>query len=88
MEPPRISRSALVNGWAILIAVFALTAWFTGPITLVAGGFLFGGALVYTGYRHPGRWRWPLVAAGAVVAALLWMPGLELWFGGVALRAS
>ena len=86
MEPPRISRSALVNGWAMLIAAFALTAWLTGPVALVVGGFFFGGALIYAGYRHPGRWRWPLVAAGALVATMLWLPAMGSLLGAVGIR--
>ncbi|HQA78361.1 MAG TPA: hypothetical protein PLL50_08420 [Propionicimonas sp.] len=77
MSAPRFSRSALVNGWAVGIAVFALLVWFFGPVLLLVGGLGVGGYLVYTGFRNGGRWQWPLVAAGALVALLVSLPMLN-----------
>ena len=77
MSAPRFSRSALVNGWAIGIAVFALLVWFFGPVLLLFGGLGVGGYLAYTGLRIGGRWQWPLISSGAVVALLALLPMLN-----------
>lgn len=88
MAAPRLSRSALVNGWAIGLAVFALVVWFAGPVVLMVGGLGVGGYLIYTGLRLGGRWQWPLIIAGALIALLVVLPVLDLWFGSRTVRAS
>ena len=81
MGAPRFSRSALVNGWAIGIAVFALAVWFAGPLVLMLGGLSVAGYLIYTGLRLGGRWQWPLIIAGTLQALLVVLPTLDMMFG-------
>ena len=80
MGAPRFSRSALVNGWAIGIAVFALAVWFAGP-RADARRLSVAGYLIYTGLRLGGRWQWPLIIAGALLALLVVLPTLDMMFG-------
>ena len=86
MGPWRPSRSALVNGGLLLLAIFALAVWLTGPIALAVGGLVFGGAFILTGLKTEGRWRLPLLLAGGALAVLMWLPLLDWFFGRIVLR--